>query len=309
MRHAFQTVVVFLLAGLLLPSCTSTSGETANRPVPQVNELDIATIEETLGLEGTRQEGRYKVTVPQNDLDVTVEDFKIIPPMGMGSWATFAPAPEGAVVMGDIVLREDELRPVQKVLADHPIAPTALHKHFIGEEPRVMYMHIGGAGSADALAQGVRDVLDKIEELRGGSPSEASAQSVENRLDTNRIAEILGHEGQLNRGVYKVTIPRSDVDLKTASGVPVTGFMGFSTWAAFQGTPERAAVSGDFAMRADEVEPVLQALAEHDITAVSLHNHMVHEEPRIFFVHYWSTGASERLARGLRAALDQTGVK
>lgn len=302
-----QLSFTVLLIGLLLAGCAAVN---ENEQASQVHDLDIETIRQTVGVEGTEKDGRYKITIPQNDLDVTVDGFQIIPPMGLGSWVTFAPAPEGAVVMGDIVLQEEEVGPIEKVLANHPVAPTALHKHFLTEDPRVVYMHVGGQDSEEALAGAVRDVFDRIDILRGGHPAEASAETVENQLDTTRIADLLGYEGSMNRGVYKVTIGRPGVDLTARGGtVPVTTFMGFSTWASFQGTPEQAAVSGDFAMLAEEVEPVLQTLAEHDISAVALHNHMVTEEPRIFFVHYWSTGAAERLVRGLRDALDQTGIE
>lgn len=270
-------------------------------------DLDIETLRQVLRMEGTLQEGQFKVTVPQNDLNVTVDGVSIIPPMGMGSWAAFAPVGDSAMVMGDVVLKEEEVKPIQQVLTEHPLTATALHKHFLREEPRVMYMHIGGAGDEEALAQGVRAVLDRVADLRGGDPAAAEAQTVETTIDTTRIDEILGYEGEENRGVYKVTIGRPDVDV-TVQERPVTTFMGLSTWAAWQGTDDEAAVSGDFAMLADEVAPVLQTLAEHDIEVVSIHNHMVQDDPQVFFLHYWGQGPVQELAQGLRAAIDQTGA-
>lgn len=169
-----------------------------------------------------------------------------------------------------------------------------------------MYMHIGGKGSEENLAEGVKAVFDKITELRGGNPGEAETREVENSLDTDRISEILGYEGSMNRGVYKVTVGRPDVDLK-ANETSVSTFMGFNTWASWQGTPENAAVAGDFVMLADEVEPVINALVNNGIEVVALHNHMIHEEPRVFFLHYWGTGSAYSLATSLREALDQTG--
>lgn len=257
-------------------------------------------------MEGTEQDGQYKITVPQNDLDVSVDGFEIIPPMGMGSWVVFTPAAVGAVVMGDVVVREDEIGPIQRVLLEHGLTVTGLHNHFVGEEPRVMYMHVAGTGSEEDLARGVKAIFDQVAELRGGDPAGAQAQTVQNTLDTDEIARILGHGGQMSRGVYKVTIGRPDVSLR-ALGVPVTTFMGFNTWAAWQGTPERAAVAGDFTMLEGEVAPVIDALVQHEIEVVAVHNHMVHEKPRIFFLHYWGVGPAEQLARGLKAALDQTG--
>lgn len=274
----------------------------------QGGKLNIQKIEQILGMKGTEKDGEYKVTVAQNDLNVKVGDFKIIPPMGMGSWAAFSPTQEGAMVMGDIVVQKNEIAPVQKVVIDQGLTITGLHNHFVRENPSVMYMHIGGMGSEEKLAQAVKAIFDKVKELRGKDPASAQAASVKNSLDTAQIAEILGHEGEMNRGVYKITIGRPDVELK-AHGNQVSTFMGFNTWAAWQGTPEKAAVAGDFTMLEDEVEPVIKALVENGIEVVAVHNHMVHEEPRIFFLHYWGTGAAAKLAHGLKAALDQTGKK
>lgn len=284
----------------------SASPVSAQQQEDSSRTLDIEAIDRALGMTGTAQEGEYKVTVPQNDLDVTVDGFAIIPPMGMGSWAAFTPTPNGAMVMGDIVVREDEIAPVQRVLIETGLSITGLHNHFVREEPDVMYMHIAGSGAEEDLARGVKAVFGEVASLRGGDPAQAEAATVENTLDTDRIAEILGHDGEMNRGVYKVTIGRPDVELQS-HGTPVSTFMGFSTWAAWQGTPDSAAVAGDFTMLEDEVGPVIEALVEHGIEVVAVHNHMVYEEPRTFFLHYWGTGPAERLAQGLKAALDQTG--
>lgn len=298
-------LVLFCALALAWTGCRTSSSSSPQQAAS--GDLDIETIRQTLGMEGTVQEGKLKVTVPQNDLDVTVDGIDIIPPMGMGSWATFAPTDDGAMVTGDIVLQEREVQPVQQVLVEHDLTATALHKHFLREEPRVMYMHIGGTGSEKALAEGVRAVFDRVAALREGSPAEGEAQTVENALDTTQIAEILGYEGDMNRGVYKVTIGRPDANV-TMNGRPVTTFMGLSTWAAWQGTPDQASVAGDFAMLADEVAPVIETLAEHDIEVVSIHNHMVKDDPQVFFLHYWGQGSADRLAEGLRAALDETGA-
>lgn len=292
-----------------LPVCLVLLVACAGPPVQQSSprgSLDIRTVRSILGEGGVTQDGQYKLTVPQNDLDVSVDGFKIIPPMGLGSWAAFTAGAEGAVVMGDIVLREDEIRPIQQTLEEHGLTVTGLHNHFVREEPSVMYMHIGGEGTEEALARAVKATFDRVAELRGGDPAAAEAQRVANTIDTDQISAILGHAGELSRGVYKITIGRPDVSL-TSDGVSVTTFMGFNTWAAWQGTPERAAVAGDFAMLEDEVAPVIQALVEHGIEVVAVHNHMVHEQPRIFFLHYWGVGAAMELANGLRAALDRTG--
>lgn len=300
--HRSYFIAGFVLILHFTISCTNQQhNEGATIP-----ELDIVAIEDITGIKGTENDGEYKLTIPQNDLNVTVDGFEIIPPMGMGSWAAFTPTEHGAVLMGDVVVLGNEIGPVQKTLIEHGLKATGIHNHFMRDEPPVMYMHIGGSGSEEELARGVRAVFDKITELRGVNPAEAEAREVENSLNTDQITEILGHEGEMNRGVYKVTIGRPDVDLN-AHGTSVGSFMGFNTWAAWQGTPENAAVAGDFAMLAEEVENVINVLVENDIEVVALHNHMIHDEPRIFFLHYWGTGSAEELARGLREALDQTG--
>lgn len=260
------------------------------------------------GSRATQSVEPFKLTVPQNDLDVSVDDFSIIPPMGMGTWAAFAPTGDGdeMLVMGDVVVREDEIGPVQRELVSRGLTVTGLHNHFVRETPGVMYMHIRGVGPRDSLRADVEAVFRTVADLRGGDPPDARAAEVANTLDTARIAEVLGHAGEMSRGVYKVTVARPDVRL-TSGGVEVTADMGFNTWAAWQGTPERAAVAGDFVVLAEEVAPVIEALVEHGIEVVAVHNHMVREEPRVFFLHYWGTGVAEELARGLRAALDRTG--
>ena len=272
-----------------------------------IKALDIAVLEEGLGLKGNENEGEFKVTIPQNDLNVTVDGFKIIPPMGLGSWVAFTPTKNQPMIMGDVVVTEQDLKPVQQEVIKQGLTITAIHNHFVRNEPDVMYMHIGGMGNEEELAKKVKAVFNKVEEIRGGNPSASPAGQVENTLDTKTIDSILGYNGSMNNGVYKITIGRPDVALKD-HGAPVSTFMGFNTWASWQGTPEKAAVAGDFTMLEDEVAPVIKALIENDIEVVALHNHMVKEEPRIFFLHYWGVGPAEKLAKGLKAALDQTGA-
>jgi len=174
----------------------------------------------------------------------------------------------------------------------------------------VMYMHIGGSGAVEQMAEKAKAVLDKVKEVRGGDPSAgiASSEAVKNTLDTKKLDYILGYKAEMSKGVYKYTIGRPDVILRE-HGVPVSTFLGFNTWAAFQGTPEKAAVAGDFAMLENEVAPVIKALVENGIEVVAVHNHMVHEQPKIFFLHYWGVGNAEQLAHGLKSALDKTGKK
>ncbi|MGE5521760.1 MAG: DUF1259 domain-containing protein [Candidatus Dadabacteria bacterium] len=270
--------------------------------------LDTLAIERIMKMKGKSNKGEYKITIPQNDLDVTVDGFKIIPAMGLGSWIAFTPTNNGAMIMGDLILTETDLKPVQAEVIRQGLNISAIHNHFVRNHPNVMYMHIGGMGNTESMATKARSVLDKINEVRGGDPSKGSASngSVDNSIDVKKLDGILHSAGEMSKGVYKYTIGRPDVTLKE-HGTSISTFLGFNTWAAFQGTNERAAVAGDFTMLETEVEPVIKALIENGIEVVAVHNHMVHEQPRIFFLHYWGVGNAEQLAKGLRAAIDQTG--
>jgi hypothetical protein len=310
-------LITFASVCLMMYSCdTKNQKNTSEKSTEKVTEsvqhqkdlqpLDIQSIKKIIDIEGKENNGEYKITIPQNDLNVTVDGFKIIPPMGLGSWVAFAPTSGKPMIMGDIVVTEEDLKTVQQEVIKQGLTITAIHNHFVRNEPDVMYMHIGGMGGEEELAAKVKAVFEKVVEVRGGNPAKAEVSTVENTLNTKMIDSILGFSGSMNNGVYKITIGRPDVDLKE-HGAPVSTFMGFNTWASWQGTPERAAVAGDFTMLEDEVAPVIKALVENDIEVVAVHNHMVHEEPRIFFLHYWGVGNAEKLAKGLKQALDQTG--
>lgn len=273
---------------------------------PGSSKLDIQKIEQITGMKGAEKNGEYKITVPQNDLNIVVDGFKIIPPMGLGSWAAFTPCADSAMVMGDIIVTETDLAPVQQEVIRQGFAITAIHNHFVRNRPNVMYMHIDGKGKIEGLSASVKAIFDKVKESRGADPKAAKADSVTNTLNIPMLDSIIGYKGELSKGVYKYTIGRPDVMLQE-HGIPVSSFMGFNTWAAWQGTPEKAAVCGDFTMLEDEVHPVIKALVENGIEVVAVHNHMVHEKPRIFFLHYWGVGNAEQLAKGFKAALDKTG--
>lgn len=299
----FKRISGLSLGILLSVSACKEGNKNANEKAAAV--LDISKIEQTLGMKGTTKDGEYKVTVAQNDLNVVVDSFRIIPPMGLGSWAAFTAAPEGTMVMGDIIVTATDLKHVQAEVIKQGLTITAIHNHFLRDTPHVMYMHIGGMGSEEQLAAAVKAVFEKVKEVRGMDPASGKKDSVKFSLDTQALDNILGSKGEMSRGVYKHTIGRPDVKLKDHN-TAVSTFLGFNTWAAWQGTPERAAVAGDFAMLENEVAPVIKALVENGIEVVAVHNHMVHEEPRIFFLHYWGVGPVEKLVLGLKTALDQT---
>ena len=245
--------------------------------------LDTARIEQLTGAKGKldRAAGVFKVSVPRSDLAVTVGGVRLTPPSGLTSWAAFEPAGSDVMVMGDMVLTEDQVNPVMSTALDNGLEVTALHNHFLGESPRVMFMHIGGTGSLESLAEAVGKVLAQTKAPGVPLPA-AEIDPAHSQLDAEKIATALGHRGDLAGGVYKVTIGRT----ASMHGHPVGSTMGVNTWAAFSGTDDQAVVDGDFAMLESELQPVLKALRHADIQIVAIHQHMTGEVPRIMFLHY-----------------------
>jgi hypothetical protein len=273
----------------------------------ELSEKTRASIDQITGAKGayTAEEDVHRVSFPRSDLKVTIESRPAHPFMGFGSWAAFTPARGGTMVMGDIVLLEDEVSPAISAALDNGLQVTALHNHFFFESPRVMYMHIGGHGDADKLATAVRKVLDAQRTVRTASAEPARAFAgppvpTENTITTEVIDGILGTRGEMNNGMYKATIGRN----ATHHGTKVGKQMGVNTWAAFAGTDAMASVDGDFAMTEDELQGVLKALRKAGIHVVAIHNHMTHEQPRYVFLHYWGKGPAAELARGVRSAMN-----
>jgi hypothetical protein len=293
----------------VLAVATAAAAQTAS-PSPHAaaaTALDTARIEALTGAKGAldAKEGVFKVSVPRSDLSVTAAGVRITPPLGLTSWTAFQPAGPGRVMMmGDLVLLEDQVNPVMSVALDNGLEVTALHNHFFWDSPKVMFMHVGGTGAQEALATAVGKVFAKIKETSGGAGEvpKADIDPAKSTLTTAKIDAALGHSGDLGSGVYKVTIGRTTRMHGHAAGKT----MGVNTWAAFAGADERAVVDGDFAMLESELQPVLKALRGAGINVVAIHQHMAGEEPRILFLHYWGVGPVESLARGLRSALDVT---
>ena len=211
------------------------------------------------------------------------------------------------VLMGDLVLTQDEVNPVMAALLDHGLEVTALHNHFFWEDPRVFFMHIHGHGKVIDLANQVKPAVELIGHVKPIEPGrEAGAASKQGVLDTGRIAKIVGHPGEQNGPVYKITIGRDDLDVKEM-GATLNARMGLNTWAAFVGTNEDAVVAGDVAMLESEVTPTLKALRAHGIDVVAIHHHMINSRPVVIFLHYWGRGPADKLATGFKAALDELG--
>jgi hypothetical protein len=268
--------------------------------------LDTESIERLTGMKGKldEKEGVFKVSLPRSDLAVRAAGVRMTPPMGLTCWAAFQRSGKDTMVMGDMVLAEDQVNPVMSAALDSGLEVTALHNHFLWDSPRVMFMHIGGMGTTETMAQAVGRVFTKIQETSGGKGEhpEADIDPAKTTLDPARIEAITRIKGDLKDGVYKIVVGRSAM----MHGANVRNTMGVNTWAAFAGSDDRAVVDGDFAMRETEVQGVLKALRGANIDIVAIHQHMIGEQPRVMFLHYWGTGRTEDLARGLRAALDRT---
>jgi Domain of Unknown Function (DUF1259) len=263
----------------------------------------------TLGRQGDYAANVLKVNIPRNDLNVTVAGVKTPTPFGFGGWVAMTKGDAGVnVLMGDLVLTQDEVNPVMSALLDNGLDVTALHNHFLWDEPRMFYMHVHGTGTPAALAAKLKPALAMIGKPAGGAGTNASAPSSATMIDTAAIAKIVGHQGDRNGAVYKITIGRDDLALKEM-GAPINARMGLNTWAAFVGTDANAAIAGDVAMLASEVTPVLKALRKNGLQVVAIHHHMTDTEPTVFLLHYWGTGPANKLATGFKAALDQLGRK
>jgi hypothetical protein len=263
-------------------------------------------VEDALGRAGKLQpDSGYKFAMPRKDLKVTVDGTPIKPGLALGSWAAFSASGDNAMVMGDLVLTEDEVGPVMLALLQGGIEVTALHNHVLHESPRVMYMHIGGHGNAAKLALAIHAALAVT-----ATPAEGAAAAPQKiDLDTDKIDEALGRKGKDNgSGVYQFGVPRAEPIRDHGMDIPVS--MGISTAINFQPTGNgHAAITGDFVLLGSEVNPVIAALRENGIQVTALHSHMLTEEPRLFFMHFWANDDAVKLAHGLHAALDKTNSK
>ena len=287
-----------LLAGLILPMAA------ADTPA-----LDTAIIDSVTGLKGTlnQEEGVFKVSAQRTDVKVTVDGTALPPFMGLTTWAAFVADPKGgAMVMGDLVLFEDEVNPVMSALFEKGMTVTALHNHFFFSQPQVFFMHIGGNGPTDTLAAGVRAALDQVKQVRSGSAEPAKAFThvavpTSSSISSDALAVIIGGKATVKDGMAKFTIGRS---VAMPCGCQVGKEMGVNTWAAFMGSDETALVDGDFVTVAGELQPVLHALRAGGVNIVAIHSHMEDETPKLIYLHYWGIGKAQDLAKTLKTALD-----
>jgi hypothetical protein len=267
--------------------------------------LDAAAISKAAGTKATIQkDGVVKIGWSRSDVPVTVDGMRLPPAAGLGSWAAFGPMGSQAMVMGDTVVFQDEVDAAMDAAFAHGLHVTGLHNHFFYDQPKVFFMHIEGEDSATALASDVKAVWDAIKAVRAAHPQPAEefggAAPKPGKLDASALAKIVGRPAEANNGSPKITIGT----MGRMHDQSIGASMGLTTWAAFSGSEDLAAMDGDFIMRADEVQPVLRALRKAGIHIVALHNHMIGEQPNFYFTHFWGKGKAAALAHGFRVALD-----
>ncbi len=291
----------------LVPMFIGVASAAAQTPAtaPQI-PAEYAAVLQTVGRQGDFKDNVLKVNIPRNDLKVVVDGVSTPTPFGFGGWFALTKGDHAMdVMMGDLVLTETEVNPVMSAVLGNGLEVTALHNHFFFDTPRIFYMHVHGHGTTADLANKIKPALDLI----GKSPSAAGAaagRAIDGKLDTESLSKTIGSPGEQNGAVYKITVGRSDVTLKE-SGATINSRMGLNTWAAFYGSDADAVVAGDVAMLDAEVTPVLKALRANGIDVVAIHHHMIGTQPNITFLHYWGKGSAQKLAIGVRAAVDQLG--
>src|SRR3954470_15001833 len=268
---------------------------------------DYTGVLQTLNRQGDYKDNVLKVNIPRSDLKVVVDGVATPTPFGFGGWIAMTKGTGGTdVLMGDLVLTQDEVNPVMSALLDNGLDVTALHNHFLQDEPRMLYMHVHGHGKPADLAKRVKPAIDLIGKNTAKAPATPAAAAPASTLDTAKLAQVVGTQGEQSGVVYKITIGRDDLKL-TEMGAPINARMGLNTWAAFVGTNENAAIAGDVAMLANEVTPVLKALRKNGLDVVAIHQHMTDTRPTIYFLHYWGTGPADKLATGFKAAVSELG--
>jgi len=291
------------LAVALLMLTSGVAAQTPTMPAPYQSVLT------SLGRSGDFKDGVLKVNLPRTDLKVTINGKSVPTGLGFGAWLAVTDGDHGmSVMMGDLVLTEDQVNPVMSAILDNGLEATALHNHFFWEQPRIFYMHVHGHGTPADLAKRVKPAIDLM--MRGVTPPAVPAPTpappATPAIDGAALAKIVGTVGEQNGAVYKITIGRADLNVKEMGAV-VNARMGLNTWAAFTGTSDDAIVAGDVAMLGTEVTPVLTAMRKAGLNVVSLHHHMIGTAPEIYFMHYFGQGPAATLAAGVKSAISLLG--
>jgi len=269
---------------------------------------EYKTLMTKLGKTGDFKEGVAKVNIPRSDLSVTIGGRAAPTPFGFGGWIALTKGDGGhEVMMGDLVLTEDEVNPVMSAVLSNGLDVTALHNHFFWEQPRIFYMHVHGMGTAADLAERIKPAIDLIDQSMKRATAKPAAAAAAT-MDSATLAKIIGHQGEQSGPVFKITVGRPDIPLRE-HGAAINSRMGLNTWAAFAGTDADAMVAGDVAMLDHEVTPVLKSLRTSGINVVAIHHHMTAIAPQVIFLHYYGTGPAAKLAQGVRSALDLLGKR
>lgn len=283
--------IVLVLLAVNSPSYSQTA----------TSEINWQKVEHIIGKAGALQNGVYKIGLPRHDLQINIGTVRLAPTLALNSWFGFTAHGNDTMVMGDLVLLASELAPAMQQLVAGGLEISAVHNHVASENPQVMYMHFSGSGDVQKLASAIKSALDKTATpISSGAPAAPTTA-----IDQQAIEKLLGRSGKVNGGVLQFAIPRAEKILEMGMEIPPA--IGMATAINFQPTAKsRAAITGDFVLTENEVNPVLRTLIENDIAVTALHNHMLHETPRLFFMHFWANDDSQKLAKGLRAALDRT---
>jgi hypothetical protein len=267
-------------------------------------ELDWQKVDDAFGRKAAVVSGDvHRYAFPRTDLTVTLDGVTIKPALGLGGWVAFKPMGGEVMAMGDLVLLETEINPVMAKMIENGVDITAVHNHLLRSSPATFYMHVGGHGDAVAMATAIRTALAESKTPLAAPTTAAPPPPIE--LDTAQLDQIIGAKGQANGGVYQFAVPRRDPITEGGMALTPVGPMGVATGIGFQPTGDgKAAITGDFVMTADEVNPVIKKLRANGIEVTALHGHMLDEQPRLFFMHFWANDDAIKLAKGLRAALD-----
>ena len=289
-----RAVQMLISCGVALTMATAASAQ----------EIDWTKVDAALGKTAAIAGEVHRYGFPRSDLQVTVDGVAINPALALGGWAAFMPMRGEAMVMGDLVLLETEVNPVMAKLIEGGIDITAVHNHLLGANPETFYMHIGGHGDPVKMAEAIRSALT-LSKTPFNPPAAAPTGSPPIDLDTAQLDQIIGAKGQANGGVYQFNVPRRDPIMEAGMTVPIA--MGSANAINFQPTGAgKAAITGDFVITGDEVNPMIKTLRANGIEVTAIHSHMLTEQPRVFFVHFWANDDALKLAKGLRAALDKT---
>jgi hypothetical protein len=294
---SMRALLLFLIGSAFLASAASATAQ----------EIDWQKVDAAFGRKAVVSEDVHRYGFPRTDLTVTLDDVTIKPALALGGWIAFKPANGGAMAMGDLVLLDTEIKPVMTKLIEGGLEITGVHNHLLRTSPAIFYMHVGGHGDPAKLAAVIRTALAESKTPLEAPPAAAPASAVD--LDTAQLDQIIGAKGQANGGVYQFAVPRRDPITESGMQMSPVGPLGVAISINFQPTGGgKAAITGDFVLTGDEVNPVIRELRTNDIEVTAVHSHMLTEQPRLFFLHFWANDDALKLAKGLRAALEKAAI-